>query len=85
MVALCLACGIAWAETVTVYDVGVEPDSLNKKVAVTYRLAETGAGVANVAMDIHRMRGKRGPFRPIPSIRAATSARAFRPTAACGG
>lgn len=52
MVSLFLACGIVWAETVTVYDVGVEPDSLNKKVNVTYRLAETGVGVANVAMDI---------------------------------
>lgn len=49
---LVLACGLAWSETVPVYDVGVEPDSANKKVTVTYRMAETNGGVANVAVDI---------------------------------
>ncbi len=56
-----LSCGVAlllsiagfvWAQSVTVYDVGVEPDSPNKKVTVSYRLAETNAGVANVAVEI---------------------------------
>ena len=49
---LVLACGLAWSETVPVYDVGVDPDSANKKVTVTYRMAETNGGVANVAVDI---------------------------------
>ena len=49
---LLLAGGLAWGEAVPVYDVGVEPDSANKKVTVTYRLAETNGGVANVAVDI---------------------------------
>ena len=49
---LVLACGLAWSETVPVYDVGVAPDSANKKVTVTYRMAETNGGVANVAVDI---------------------------------
>ncbi|MGD9611922.1 MAG: hypothetical protein AB7V22_03385 [Kiritimatiellia bacterium] len=49
---LLLAAGLAWGEAVPVYDVGVEPDSANKKVAVTYRMAETNGGVANVAVDI---------------------------------
>lgn len=49
---LLLVGGMAWAQAVTVYDVGVMPDSSNKKVAVTYRLAATNAGVATVAMDI---------------------------------
>ena len=49
---LVLACGFAWGVTVPVYDVGVAPDSANKKVTVTYRMAETNGGVANVAVDI---------------------------------
>ncbi len=44
--------GFVWAQSVTVYDVGVEPDSPSKKVTVSYRLAETNAGVANVGVEI---------------------------------
>jgi hypothetical protein len=44
--------GLVWAQAVTVYDVGVEPDSLNKKVTVSYRLNSTSAPVANVAIEI---------------------------------
>jgi hypothetical protein len=56
---LLLACGIAWAaQPVTVYDVGVVPDSPNKKVTVTYRLTETNAGVANVSVNISSNAGE---------------------------
>ena len=56
---LLLACGITWAQqSVTVYDVGVAPDSPNKKVTVTYRLAGSEVGVANVSMDISSNAGE---------------------------
>lgn len=47
-----LAGGLAWAQAVAVYDIGVVPDSPNKKVTVTYRMAETNGGAANVAVEI---------------------------------
>lgn len=43
---------VAFAEPVTVYDLGVQPDSPNKKVTVTYRLTETASGYADVAVNI---------------------------------
>ena len=52
MIALALVVGSAWADPVTVYDLGVSPDSPNKKVEVTYRLGEADAGIANVEVDI---------------------------------
>mgnify|MGYP001282352172 FL=1 len=49
VISLLLLSGMAvQAGPVAVYDVGVVPDSPNKKVTVTYRLAETNTGVANV-------------------------------------
>ena len=58
MAALLLACGMAWGQTVTVFDIGVAPDSTNKKVTVTYRLTETNTGVANVAVNISSNAGE---------------------------
>ncbi len=53
VISLLLLSGMAvQAGPVAVYDVGVVPDSPNKKVTVTYRLAETNTGVANVGVDI---------------------------------
>ncbi len=58
VVSFLLACGISWAGPVTVYDVDVTPDSTNKKVTVTYRLAESNASVANVSMNISSNAGE---------------------------
>jgi hypothetical protein len=55
---LLLGCVLTWAGSVSVYDVGVEPDSANKKVTVTYRLAGTNGDVANVDVDISANAGE---------------------------
>lgn len=49
---------VAIADPVTVYDVSVQPDNLNKKVTVNYRLAETAGGYASVAVNISSNAGE---------------------------
>ncbi len=57
MLPLLFACS-AWAQPVTVYDLTVDPDSPNKKVTVTYRLAETASGYADVEVGISSNAGE---------------------------
>jgi hypothetical protein len=51
-VCMFLVSTFSWAEPVSVYDINVQPDSPNKKVTVSYRLAETASGLAYVDVEI---------------------------------